>query len=190
MDKNKIRNVLLLILIVGLVGMTVIYALISTNLRIESGVDMTGTTWDIHFANLSDPVIEGHASVIEAPILNRETIMNLKVRLTRPGDSVSYRFDIVNDGDINAILKDYTIANNERFNCVSEDIESSRIACENIQYTLKYTNNSYPISQMNTLNAGEIRNVTLKIEYKDVDVIPKSDVKVSGLNAYFTYIQN
>lgn len=192
-DRNKerlsLKNILLLVLVTGLVSMTVIYALISANLVIQNTADMRGTTWDVHFENLSTPIINGSASVVNSPTLNLLSITGLRVNLVKPGDSITYTFDIVNAGDLDATLSYYNIASKNNFVCSSNDQTSANIACDNLIYTLKYTSNNN-INRNDALNAGETRNVTLTIKYdENATEVPSSDVQITGLNSVFTYTQ-
>ena len=189
-DKISLKNILLLVLVTGLVSMTVIYALISANLVIQNTVDMRGTKWDVHFANLSNPVINGSASVINAPTLNLLSITGLRVNLVKPGDSITYTFDIVNAGDLDATLSYYDIASRSNFVCSSNDQTSANIACNNLIYTLKYTSNNNNINRNDTLLAGETKNLTLTIKYdENATEVPTLDVQITGLDSRFTYSQ-
>ena len=59
--------------------------------------------FDIHFKNLSEPILNGGAEVTGSPTIANEgaKINNIAVTLKLPGDYVGYTVDIENSGDIN-----------------------------------------------------------------------------------------
>ena len=117
MQKEKQKNILLAVLVVGIVTITVAYAALSTTLRINSSATVKGGTWDVHFAN---GTVNGMATSAPAsgrsvyfqgePTLTGTLIDNVHVVLTQPGESATYTFDIVNDGSIDARLASITTA--------------------------------------------------------------------------------
>lgn len=115
--QEKTKNVLLVVLVVGLVSMTVAYAALSTTLTINSTAKIAASKWDIRFANISSASISntqagvtGTAEQVAAPQLsdNDTTISTFSVKFKQPGDKISYTFDIQNQGDLNAKLTSFT----------------------------------------------------------------------------------
>ena len=120
--KENTKNVLLGVLIVGLVAMTVAYAALSTTLRISGTASVPATTWNVHFDNwtkadgttntatngsplaslVSGQQNRGTASAIT--VTNGTAVDDVAIELFQPGDNVSYDFDIVNSGTIDAKL--------------------------------------------------------------------------------------
>lgn len=100
--ERKIKTLSLVTLIVAVLGLTVAFAALSQTLTINGTASVDAASWDIHFENLSEPKITGAAEVIETPTLTNDSFDGLNVKLTKPGDSVTYTFDIVNKGTIAA----------------------------------------------------------------------------------------
>ena len=97
--KNKILVGAMVFVFVGIIAIA--YAAFTQGLNINgSGVNRK-SNFDIHFANLSSPTIVGTANVAIAPTIqnNSTVIEDYSITLATPKDSVSYTFDIVNDGD-------------------------------------------------------------------------------------------
>ena len=46
---NKIQNIVLGVLAVGLIGITIAYASLSQNLTINGTAKVAAATWDVHF---------------------------------------------------------------------------------------------------------------------------------------------
>ena len=105
MEKERRIKVLSLVaLIVAVLGLTVAFASLSQMLTINGTATVDAASWDVHFENLTGPDITGSASTSGTPSINDTTISGLNMSVTKPGDSVTYYFDIVNDGTIDAVL--------------------------------------------------------------------------------------
>ena len=100
--RENTKNILLGLLVVGLIGMTIAYAALSTTLTISGTANVAEAKWDIHFANFDDTHIPANAvgggtntGVIKSVSTNATAITNLKVDLKKPGDTIEvtvYRF--------------------------------------------------------------------------------------------------
>ena len=114
---NNTKNILLGVLIVGLVGMTIAYAALSTRLQISGTVSVPEATWDIQLSNLTrvnnvastianqQNTANGPASVA---VSNGTSISGLDVTFYQPGDKIQYSFTISNLGSIDAKLSNFT----------------------------------------------------------------------------------
>ena len=102
--ERRIRKLTVVALVVAVLGLTVAFAALSQTLTINGTASVDSASWDIHFANLTGPDIEGGAEAQGSPTLNATTISGLNMSVTKPGDSVTYYFDIVNAGTIDAVL--------------------------------------------------------------------------------------
>ena len=125
-DRNK--NIALIALGVVLIGMTIAYAALQTNLSIGGTASTTAVTWDVHIENWKQDSISTPAPTITAPTITATSITNLGVSLDKPGQSVVYSFDIVNKGTIDAKLA----AKTGGFTCT----QTGQDACANISYNL------------------------------------------------------
>ena len=220
---NKVKNVLLIVLAIGILGMTGAYALLSQNLHISSTGTLKGASWDIHLDNLSEPSYKlanvaststetgasatDAASVTKTPTVNPTSLTGFQVQFTKPNVSVSYTFDLVNAGTLDAILDSYYIAGrtgDHAFTCTGTASDSTQAAadaqlvCNNLTYTLKYTDGGSDVATSNTLDKATVsgntstptrRNVTLTLTLEDMETLPSADVTVSGLDVDFNYIQ-
>ena len=105
MEKERRIKVLSIVaLIVAVLGLTVAFAALSETLTINGTANVDAASWDIHFENLTGPDLEGTGKVNDTASLSGTTISNVNMSVTKPGDSVTYYFDIVNDGTIDAVL--------------------------------------------------------------------------------------
>ena len=102
--QRKIKSMAVVALVVAVLGLTVAFAALSQTLTINGTANVNTATWDVHFANLTGPDITGTGASNSVPTLDVTTISNINMSVTKPGDSVTYYFDIVNAGTIDAIL--------------------------------------------------------------------------------------
>ena len=113
---NSTKNILLGVLVVGLIGMTVAYAALSTTLRISGTASVPNVTWDIHLASFAKQantasLVTGQTNTADGnvpTITNGTAINGLAVTFNQPGDKVVYTFNIVNGGSIDAKLASFS----------------------------------------------------------------------------------
>ena len=98
MKKKKYLVVLFLILTIS-IG----YALISSNLTIGGLSIVKRTTWDIHFERIVDD-IKGAEAKVNAKISQDRKSINFEVNLKEPGEEYYFYTDVVNDGNLDAML--------------------------------------------------------------------------------------
>lgn len=206
MKNNKAKNILLLVLVLGLGGMTIAYAMLSQQLNIESTAKVKASSWDIKFANLSTASKQGATNVVTEPTLTDTLISGLNVELSKPGDSLTYTFDIVNNGDISAKIGTYTLNQiNSGIVCTGTGdtaTTDSELVCNNLNYSLTYTNATTTaqtgsvieagtaLAADQELNAGKTVNVTMTISLNsDMTTLPSNDVTIDGLDAAVIYQQ-
>lgn len=189
-NERKTRAIAIVALLIAIVGVSVGFAAMSTTLRINGSATMDTAHWKIRFKNLSNPTIAGQAAVLQAPQLSDTVIETYSVKLTRPGDSVTYTFDVTNEStDMDAIIGTFTKPNPICTGSGTKKDDDESIVCGNLVYTLKYTNGGALVKKDDTLNAGETKNLTLTIGYEG-NTLPTNDVEITGLNIAIVYDQN
>ena len=208
-DNSKIS--LITLLIVSCVALSIGYSALSTTLKINGVANVDGMSFKIEFQNLSEASLTGNAVKITDPVISEDKteLKSYNVNFLDPGDSISYTFQIANNGTINAklseILKD-TISCEGYGNGEQATIDANNV-CANLEYTLKYANeekhyddNNLNVSISNdievndVLNAGDVKDMILTLKYKSpVDGAtieePEDDVSISGLGISLTYSQ-
>lgn len=203
---NKVKNVLLLVLVIGLVGMTSAYALLSTSFQINSTAKVTGATWDVHFANLKQPSVSGNfnraratdAATNPAEITGSTTIHNLYAEFNEPGGSVSYEFDVVNAGTLDAKLVNWTKSNPT---CTGLDTTQNANAnadfCSSyISYSLTRKSDSSTVSANDTLGKAVSGTPTTETWVLTITSTldqahwPANDVTISNMDITFDFQQN
>ena len=114
--QEKTKNVLLVVLIVGLVSMTVAYAALTQTLTIKSSAKINNTKWDIQITDFVDVPNQANnvggtseVTVKEGYTTSGTTISGVEVTFKKPGDVAKFTFNLKNLGDINAKLNSFTL---------------------------------------------------------------------------------
>ena len=204
---NQKKNVLLAVLIVGLVSMTVAYAALITNLKIQGTANVAATSWDIHFANAQ---VDTTNTTIPAGDYNLGTltqatsptqISGMTATLKKPTDKLVVNFDIVNTGTIDAKLsafnKHITLGNS----VVSTDTAATN---DVVTYTITCGGSDPELNSVLVKTNGSISCV-LTVQYDNnamggagqqssqtagTDQTVSEDAKTFTFDANWTYTQN
>ena len=200
MEKTrKIKIISLCALLVAVLGLTVAFAALSQTLTINGSAAVNAASWDIHFEKTSgkETEVKGAATFTE-PTLSGTTIENFSATLTKPGDSVTYYFDIVNNGTVDAVVSSYDfplairecLKNNNAYSyCMNFDsnddgvVNGSDYAMYLTMFTsgLRYADTDKIVRQGDTINAGETKHMKLVIEYEDTATeLPENNLTLTS----------
>ena len=174
---NQKKNILLAVLIVGVISMTVAFAALSTNLKIQGSANVAEMSWNIHFQNWAldtESTVNGHTNTAVYPTVSELTktlspnitkVEGVNVTLSQPGDYAKYTFEIINEGTIDAELNAFT----HTMTC-----GSGNTCSDVINYEVKcYENSSYTGTEVSSSNHsvitknGGLAYCYLLVEYKD-----------------------
>ena len=205
-NDKKVKNILLLVLTIGLVTMTIAYAGLTRTLTISDNQVAITSGWNVHFAACATATTAAATSgaggtntafVTQQPTLTDTTISGLRATFAKPGDKVEYYFDIVNEGSIDAILSSATYTTPA---CTSSDssVQSSTLntfCTNNINYSIVYTDTQTAPEVDDELYADpgdpSVRHCKLTVELDpDTESIPSGTITVSNIGASFVYVQN
>ena len=163
--QEKTKNVLLVVLIVGLVSMTVAYAALTQTLTIKSSAKINNTKWDVKIDNFAQaaaqPNLNGEtseATVASGYNTTGTTIEGVEVTFMKPGDQVKFTFDLVNEGDINAKLTSFTLGAPDADTKVTKSVvcgtgTKAEPVADSAAMKLAKTNGSIPCEMTLTLAA-------------------------------------
>ena len=185
MRRNKNTIFGILALFVGVVAVGFVYAGFTQSLNINGTGNVVASKWDIYFANLANAVTTGTANVVTPATISPKTkIGNYYVELISPGDSITYTFDVVNDGDFDAVLSTLTKNN--------PTCTPTATLCNYLKYELKYTINQAPVMVNDILKKNEVKNMTLKLTLDPnvpASALPNTEISISGLGVTLLYSQ-
>ena len=186
-SKNKKITLIIVFLSVALVSLTIGYALMSSNLKINTTGMVTPASWRIHFID-SSSTTQGSATVSGLPEKTDTTELSYNCTLTKPGDQCRVDATIKNDGDINAKLALITKLD-PTYTGTDEDVALMK---ENTVYNVKYNNidSSTILSKNPTLTPGSEATVTIVFGYKrEATTLPSNTISVSNLGVQLLYEQ-
>lgn len=164
MRMNK-KTIISIVLCLAAVFMGVGYSILSTNLKITGGANIT-STWDVRITGIVNNNATGSAYNLEEPSFTNDTA-RFRVALVDPGDSMTYTVTIENKGTITAILNGL-------------DITTS--GTDAIIYEVS------GVKEGDTLAAGETIDVTVVARYNS-NVIADPDQRVKTLSVGLEWIQ-
>ena len=221
--ERKIKSMSLIALIVAVLGLTVAFAAMSRTLTINGTANIDTATWDVHFAGVSGksttengvttitgnvdkttnaqnaavvntaPVIKANASGKAATVIG-----DYEVTLTKPGDVVTFEFDVVNAGTIDADLTNVSMPTPTITGTGTSAEADAALVSQNLVYTLTYKNGGSAVSASDSATKGldkstgttPSRTMVLTIGYDaDADAVPENDVTITGMDITLTYTQ-
>ena len=186
MNRNKNIVFGMLALVVSVVAIGLAYAGFTGTLNINGTGNVVSSKWDIYFANLSNAATTGTANVVTPATISLKTkIGDYYVELASPGDSVTYTFDVVNDGDFDALLT--TLAKS------TPTCTPTATLCNYLTYTLTYTSGGATVAQNDTLLSGQTKNMTLKLMLRSdtpASALSSTELRVIGLGVTLLYSQD
>lgn len=189
-NKKTLYSFVALSLVLSVIGISVGFAAMSTELNLNGSASVVPASWKIKFNNLSTPTITGSATVVTAPTITSDThIGNYEVQLTKPGDQVVYTFDVQNTGSIDAELSTYTFATPTITGSGTAAAADETIVSNNLVYTLTYADGT-AINTNDVLNHGDTVSLKLTVGYSaTADALPAATVTITGMDVTFVYSQ-
>lgn len=187
---KKVHLLSLVAVLFAVVGLGLSLASMNKLLSIKDKTEREAANWSVHFRNLSDPIFTGEVQEITRPFLtNKSTsILPFGVRFLDSQDTVTYKFDVVNDGDMNAVVSSITIP---KPTCEGTDqtaLEAATKICNNLEFALSYADDT-PVNIGDTLNKGDTKKLKLKLRYLGEEM-PIERVDISNLAISVLYTQN
>lgn len=209
MEKQRKAKIFSIVaLIVAVLGLTVAFAALSETLTINGTANVESAQWDIHFENLTGPTIKGTAREVSSPSLSDTELTGINIALMKPGDSISYEFDVVNSGSIDAEISDVSYIVPEETDDYETlykqnydwdgDGETTEQDLKKVQEAISYeivydgfsTNFFSDNLKGKIINADEIKHVVLKIEFDpNYEEIPKGKIIDGPITFNINYVQ-
>ena len=177
---NRKRKNTFKIFFLVIVGMTLGFAAINTTLQLIGTLNISRTTWNIHFEN---PTKTGGVSATKEVALkeNDNTTVEYQVKLTNPGDYYEFTVDAKNDGTIDAMITN-----------ISNKIYENNVEVNPtyLESTITYADGK-TIEHNHLLAAGKKETYKVKVAYKTglyADQLPDSE-KTYNYRFTVTYMQ-
>ena len=162
---------------VALFTMTLAYAALSVTLNINGAAEIVASNWDIHLEN---PKVRSGSISDAIPTITGGNTMNFNVSFELPGDYYEFTVDVVNDGDIDAMIDN-----------VIKTPELTAAQAKYIRYEISYLNGN-SITESQGVPAKSSVPIKVRIEYRDdissFEDLPSSVTSLS-MSISLTYVQ-
>jgi hypothetical protein len=165
------RLIVIIILIAAIFCLSIGYASYNTLLQIDNSVSINPQKWLVNFTNISNATIVGNAKEKASPVLNATNIA-LNVELTSPGDSISYVFDVSNDGNLDAKLSSLPTITG-----IPETIKDS------LNVNITYADGT-ALAVDDALDNGTSKKMKITISYKENTQMTAQTVDISSTLLY------
>ena len=164
--KNLYVGLLCFILLLG-IG----FAALAANLKIDGTVNVSRTSWDVHFENVS--ITEGSVTANPAPTSDNTTTteMAYTINFTKPGDFYEFTVDMVNDGTIDAMVD---VVSNKTY---SSNGTTEITLPTYLKNTVTYEDGT-PILRNQKLDHNTTEKIKVRVEFRQD--IQASDLPSSG----------
>ena len=182
--KNKKKNRILLLFLVLLV-ISIGYAALSANLKINGTTRINKNTWNIYWDNIHNEsgVTATLSEIVSEDANNQNNIVNFTVILDKPGDFYEFEVDAVNAGTLDAEIVNIEKKYNDTLIPEVED-EENRVVPAYLKYEVKYADDEDISVGDRLLKAPDLtaippvltkRTYKIRVEY-DRDTVTNADV--------------
>lgn len=136
--KNKKKNRILFLFLVLLI-ISIGYAALSANLKINGTTHINKNTWNIYWDNIHNEsgVTATLSEIVSEDANNQNNIVNFTVILDKPGDFYEFEVDAVNAGTLDAEIVNIEKKYNDTLIPEVED-EENRVVPAYLKYEVKY----------------------------------------------------
>ena len=187
-QNEKSKNIMLAVLVICLISLTVVYATLSQDLNIKGVATVKQANWDIHFTKLLSPKAEGDATAGKAVLNGNSTIITISDGVfSAPGDKITYEFNVINDGDIDAEVE---LTTTQMENCKAENGTDVTNFCNKIEFELFYKDTKAPVAKGDKLLGKEEKTLNLVITYdknRALTSLPTSPITLSNITSIINY---
>ncbi len=149
--KRKDLMIVTSILVIAILSLSVAYAALSVTLNIQGTAQVNATGWDIHLENIKvkdGSISNGTASITSA------TTASFSATLNEPGDFYEFTVDVVNNGDIDAMITS-----------VSKTSTLTAEQAKYLNYVIEYENGTV-ITEKQLVKANSFVRLKVKLEYR------------------------
>lgn len=165
---RKTKNIVLIILLIAIIGMTIGYAALAQLLTIKGTANITAS-WNVKISNIQEGTLTGAVSKTAAVVAGDKLSATFEVDLKYPGASASYIVTVENAGTINAML---------------ESVNGIDSANASEPTDLVY---SIDAKANDTLNSGTTKEYMVTVQWEDSDQIPSTTTKSATIT--LNYVQ-
>ena len=175
-DRKTLSLVLCLVL-VSVFTLTIVYSALSAVLTIQGNARVSAADWDIY---LNNPRVKSGSVTTDVPVIKTSSTLEFETTLNMPGDFYEFVVDVVNGGDIDAMIEN-----------VVKTPDLTEEQAKFLKYEITYQNGE-AITTKQLLAKDTTMPIKVRIEYrKDLNNsdLPTGQV-VLDLSLTLEYIQS
>ena len=148
---RKVLTLGLCLVAVCVFTLTIAYAALVTTLNISGYAQVSASNWNIHLANAK---VKNGSATTTVPTITSGNTLNFSTTLTTPGDFFEFTVDVVNAGEIDAMIEK-----------VVKTPELTAAQAKYLKYEVSYQNGESINSKQN-IAAGTTTPLKVRIEYR------------------------
>ena len=148
---RKTLYLVLCLMIVSVFALTVVYAALNTVLTISGNARVSAADWDIY---LNNPRVTSGSATTDVPQIKTSSTLEFSTTLNMPGDFYEFTVDVVNGGDIDAMIEN-----------VVKTPDLTEEQAKFLKYEVSYQNGE-AITTKQTLSKGTTMPIKVRIEYR------------------------
>lgn len=199
-QNRKILSTILCIAVISVFSLTIAYAVLSETLTISGSGTVNASNWDIKLGNsTSQTNATTGTATYTTPVVNGTTI-SYSVGLTKPSDTVTLYFDVLNSGDVTGEITSI-ISSTPTCTSATGNTADADLVCNNLEISLVYSDGS-------SVQVGDVINtegyrclngstssstqavIKLIVKLKDsMTSVPTSEVNITNLKHDIIYSQ-
>ena len=174
---KKNMYIIMCILLISIFSLTIVYAALSVTLNIAGNAEVVASTWDVHLDNAD--VVAGSAT-LDSPTIKSSTTATFSTSLTTPGDFYEFTIDVVNDGDIDAMIDG-----------VTKTPPLTTEQAKYLNYTIEYQSGE-SINTKQLVEKNSFVRLKVRVEYRKDLAASDLPTTLETLNLSFTinYVQS
>ena len=185
-DQRELQVMTVLGICLLILCLTIAYALMSTKLSVNGSAKMESASWDIHFEDVSASSV-GKATYTLPTISGRTVLTNFYISLKAPGDSVTFHFKVVNNGNLSAKL---TSIVKSIPRCSGASQIDEELVCNNLIYKITEEDGT-ELKEGVPLPSHSSSYLSLTMGYPStMDTVPEKTVSIENLDIDLLYSQD
>lgn len=199
-QSKKILSTILCIAVISVFSLSIAYAVLSETLTISGSGTVNASNWNIKLNNSTTKTnSKTGTATYTTPVVNGTTI-SYSVGLTKPSDSVTLYFDVLNNGDVTGEITSI-ISSTPTCTSATGNTTDANLVCNNLEISLVYSDGS-PVQVGDVINTDGYRCsngttsssteavIKLIVKLKDsMTSVPTSEVTISNLKHDIIYSQ-
>ena len=99
---RKNLSIVLCLVVVSVFTLTIAYAALNAVLTIQGNARVSAADWDIY---LNNPRVTNGSATTNVPVIKTSPTLEFETTLNMPGDFYEFVVDVVNAGDIDAMIE-------------------------------------------------------------------------------------